>query len=358
MVVDNSASNFFDLKVKKAKEFGFPDPILLNTEQLTSNSRVIYLAEIQAMHIPDGKGNTHHFSLKFSKFKKIKEGPFWGEVDIVNSDGFTISDKSSIEKLATYINVNQALLKIDILSEELSSVILSSKKATISMLKQILSSKNNQDVIFQLFKDYYPELDERILIYKLVEKRKQALNEFKFSLPDKTKLERNYWQAFLEKNKWMFGLSYLLPLEEKRIDINNTVDYIFKADDGFVDIIEIKHPHHEFWKMEKNSYKRYRGFLQIGDELRGSITQATNYIFQLEKKFSDPDWQAKNKCNAPVKPKCTLVYGRSVGWEIEENTAFRLLNDSLHGVKVITFDHLYNRAERLLNILSEQNNYN
>ena len=349
------ANEFYNLKITKAKKFGFPSPIFINTEKLSSRTRILHLVEIQAIHISDGQGKTHHFSLKFSKFTKIKEEPFWEEIDLTNHDGFTISDKASIEKLAGYIKANQALLDIDILSKDFTSALLSSDQASVNILEQILSSEKNKDLIFKLFKEHYPELDQKILTLKLVEKRREALSEFTAALEYIERNERNYWQPFLERNKWMFGLSYVAPLEENRIDINHSTDYLFKSDDGFVDIIEIKHPHYDFWSKNRNGdYDKYRDHLQISDEVKGSITQATNYIFQMEKKFSDVDWQRENGCDAPVKPTCTIIIGRSANWGIEEKTAFRLLNDSLHGVKIITFDHLYDRADRLLKMLSEE----
>ncbi len=351
-----NAQDFYNLRVRKAKDFGFPDPIFINVEKLSNRNRVIYLVEIQATHIPDKKkSSTHHYSLKFSKFKKQKEEPFWVEEDVMTDNGFTIADKASIDKLAAYIKANEALLNIDILSKEYTSAILTSDEVTIDLVKQILRSKKNKDTIYQLFKEQYPELDKKILTYKLVQARKIALEEFKKSLSDENKKERDYWQPFLEKNRWMFGLSYFVLLDENRIDLWDTADYLFESEDGFIDIVEIKHPHLDFWqKKGDGSYKKYRDFLQQDEELKGAITQATNYIFQVEKKFSDPDWCRENKCETPVKPKCTVIFGRSNNWKIEEKTAFRLLNDSLHGIEVITFDHLYNRAEKILNSLEKE----
>jgi len=351
-----SAQDFYNLRVKKAKGFGFPDPIFVNAEKLTERTKVIYLVEIQATLIPDKqRQKTHHYALKFSKFKKIKEEPFWEEENIVSDSGFTISDRSSLEKLAAYIKTNEALLNIDILSKDYTSAFLTNDEATINLIKQILRSEKNKDTIYQLFKDQYPELDKKILTYKLVQTRKIALDEFKTSLADPKKQERNYWQPFLEKNRWMFGLSYFVLLNESRIDLWDTADYLFESEDGFIDIAEIKHPHIEFWQKDSSgNYKKYRNFIQHSEELKGAITQATNYIFQVEKKFSDPDWCRKNGCETPVKPKCTVIFGRSNEWAIEEKTAFRLLNDSLHGIEVITFDHLYNRASKVLNSLAKE----
>lgn len=351
-----TAQDFYSLKVKKAKDFGFPDPIFINAEKLSDRTRVIYLVEIQSTLIPDRQQNkTHHYALKFSKFKKIKEEPFWAEEEIATENGFSIADKASLEKLAAYIKANEALLNIDILSKEYTSAILSNDEVTIDLVKQILRSEKNKETIYQLFKEQYPELDKKILTYKLVQARRVALDEFKTSLSDSEKKERNYWQPFLEKNRWMFGLSYFVLLDENRIDMWDTADYLFESEDGFIDIVEIKHPHIEFWQKDTaGNFKRYRDFLQHSEELKGAITQATNYIFQVEKKFSDPDWCRKNKCETPVKPNCTVIFGRSNDWKIEEKTAFRLLNDSLHGIEVITFDHLFSRAEKLLNSLEKE----
>ncbi len=351
-----NASDFYNLKVKKAKDFGFPEPIFVNADKLSERNRVIYLVEIQSILIPDKQHNkTHHYALKFSKFKKIKEEPFWVEEEITTDDGFTISDKSSLEKLSAYIKANEALLGVDILSKEYASLILSNDEVALDLVKQILQSEKNKETIYQLFKEQYPELDKKILTYKLVQARRVALDEFKTSLSDSEKKERNYWQPFLEKNRWMFGLSYFVLLDESRIDLWDTADYLFESEDGFIDIVEIKHPHIDFWQKDSaGNYEKYRNFLQPSEELKGAVTQATNYIFQVEKKFSDPDWCRKNKCETPVKPKCTVIIGRSTEWSIEEKTAFRLLNDSLHGIDVITFDHLFNRAEKILDSLEKE----
>ncbi|MHB8841244.1 MAG: Shedu anti-phage system protein SduA domain-containing protein [Candidatus Aquicultor sp.] len=351
-----NSQDFYNLRVKRAKDFGFPDPIFVNAEKLTDRTRVIYLVEIQAILIPDKKQNrTHHYALKFCKFKKIKEEPYWIEEDICDNNGFTIADRASLEKLAAYIKANESLLNIDILSKEYTSAILTNDEVTIDVVRQILQSAKNKDTVYQLFKEQYPELDKKILTYKLVQARKVSLDEFKASSSDPEKKERNYWQPFLEQNRWMFGLSYFVLLDESRIDLWDTADYLFESEDGFIDIVEIKHPHLDFWQKDREGqYKKYRDFLQHSEDLKGAITQATNYIFQVEKKFSDPDWCRRHGCETPVKPKCTVISGRSNEWTIEEKTAFRLLNDCLHGVEVITFDHLYNRAEKLLNTLEKE----
>lgn len=355
-LLDADAKSFFEARVRKAKKFGFPEPIYINAAQLSSRSRVVYLVEVQAIHILNEKTQkTHHYALKFSKFNKIKAEPFWEEESIVSRGGFTIADRASIEKLAAYIKANQALLGIDILSKDYTSAILSNDVVVLNIVKKILESEENKNAVYELLREQYPAIDKKILIHKLVRARSESLAEFKKSMGDESKKERDYWHPFLKQNRWMFGLSFVVLLDESRIDLLNTADYLSESEDGFIDVVEIKHPHFNFWQKDRAGvYKRYRKFLQPDEELKGAITQGTNYIFQVEKKFSDPDWQRSNNCATPVKPNCTIIFGRSNTWAMEEKTAFRLLNDSLHGISIITFDHLFDRASRLLESLEEE----
>lgn len=349
------ANEFFEMKVKRARQFGFPDPIFINAEQLTGRSRVVYLVEVQSTLIPDlKKGKTHHYSLKFSKFKKVAEEPFWIEEDLIPK-GFSIADRQSIEKLYGYIASNQKLLEIDVLTKDFKRAFFTNSESAIELLKEILALDGNREEYFRLFKEHYPKLNKKLLVYRLVQARREALEEFKRSLKDPAKTERNYWQKFLTDNKWMFGLPYFVLLDERRLDISSTADYLFESEDGFIDIVEIKNPHDEFWlKKADGTYVKYRNYLQVSNELRGAVTQGTNYIFEVEKKCDSAQWMTQHNCQAPVKPKCLVVLGRSADWQLEEGTAFRLLNDSLHGVSVITFDHLRSRAEKALLDLEQE----
>ncbi|TVT86879.1 Shedu anti-phage system protein SduA domain-containing protein [Acinetobacter colistiniresistens] len=49
-----------------------------------------------------------------------------------------------------------------------------------------------------------------------------------------------------------------------------------------------------------------------------------------------------------IKPRCTLIYGRSNDWNKDQIKAFRILNSSYHNLSVITFDHVLERAKRIL----------
>jgi len=53
----------------------------------------------------------------------------------------------------------------------------------------------------------------------------------------------------------------------------------------------------------------------------------------------------------PLKPRGLIIQGRSSKWDRDEWEAFRLLNDELHSIQVMTFDHLLRQAEQMLVVM-------
>jgi hypothetical protein len=128
------------------------------------------------------------------------------------------------------------------------------------------------------------------------------------------------------------------------------------TEDGYLEIVEIKTPEFPFWKLkEDGSYFRYRNkYLVPHIELQCAIAQGENYILEAEKAMDSKAWADKHDGIYPIKPKCLIVYGRSKGWGELENVAFRLLNDSLHGINIITFDHLLFRAKQVVELFNQK----
>ncbi|MEK9206958.1 MAG: Shedu anti-phage system protein SduA domain-containing protein, partial [Patescibacteria group bacterium] len=56
----------------------------------------------------------------------------------------------------------------------------------------------------------------------------------------------------------------------------------------------------------------------------------------------------------PLKPKGLIVHGRNNIWDKSEWEAFRLLNDELHNIQIITFDILLERAKNVLKIMGTE----
>lgn len=151
--------------------------------------------------------------------------------------------------------------------------------------------------------------------------------------------DEEVWQQFFSRNSWILGSDFIEILEERRLDVGNITDYLLKSFDGFVDIIELKLPNAPFWTADKAPRS----------ELTSASMQCNWYILQTERKINDLEFSKKIQYTQVVKPKITLVYGRSNTWNTDESEAYRVLNSSYSNLKIITYDHLLERAKRMIN---------
>lgn len=155
------------------------------------------------------------------------------------------------------------------------------------------------------------------------------------------------WQRFFSQNFWILGSDFVEILDERRIDVDNITDYLLKSFDGFVDIIELKLPSAPVWTSE----------CIPRSELTSALMQCSRYILQTERKIDSVEFQKKIKNIPIIKPRITLIYGRSNDWTDEQKESYRVLNSSYHNLNIITYDHLLERAKRLVGIVSvEENN--
>jgi hypothetical protein len=215
-----------------------------------------------------------------------------------------------------------------------------------SLIKKLLESNHGEEV-WRLLLELEPDLVTKLAGAKLHSERRQAITEFETAI-EAGELEE-YWRKFLIANQWMFGGSNVAVIQEGRIDIKTTADIPFEVEGGFMDIVELKRPDFPFWARtkEKAVYKYRKKYPIPSSELQGAIAQVTDYIVQAEKKLSDADF-IKQHGVRPLKPRGLVVHGRSNDWGQEEWDAFRLLNDNLHGVQVMTFDHLLAQGRHAL----------
>jgi len=212
------------------------------------------------------------------------------------------------------------------------------------------------DEIWTLLAETDPGLATRLSMSQVYRDRMLVLDEFERSL----ELDHNehYWKKFLKKNNWIFGASYIEILEEDRIDIHHYTDIPCAVEGGFMDIIELKKPNFPFWTPDTRGRDYlYRGkFLVPYHELSGAISQLAGYILQAEKQVNSSDYIRDHQGIVPLKPRGVVVHGRSNTWNSDHWHAYRLLNDELHGIQVITFDHLLTRARKSLEIFQPSPN--
>jgi hypothetical protein len=175
--------------------------------------------------------------------------------------------------------------------------------------------------------------------------RKKAIEEF-ISMIDED-LKEVVWQKWFEKNSWVLGSDFVKIIGERSIDTKNIADFLMQAYDGFLDIIEIKRPHSKtpFWVEKKDHDNFYPS-----RELIQAITQANNYLYEIERESNSQKFLDSVEGVKTIKPRCILIFGRSKNWNKEQKESFRLLNSSYHSLTIMTYDHVLVRAQKIIEI--------
>lgn len=152
------------------------------------------------------------------------------------------------------------------------------------------------------------------------------------------------WQRFFSQNPWILGSEYVEVLEERVLDTENITDYILKSYDGFADIVELKLPSAQFWNND----------LTPNSDLTKALMQCMRYLSAIERRINDLDLHKKLKHTPIVKPRITLIYGRSSEWGEDEKEAYRILNCNFHSISILTYDHVLERSKRIASPVNKE----
>lgn len=173
--------------------------------------------------------------------------------------------------------------------------------------------------------------------------RARAIKEFEAMLSQNGK--ENAWQSWFEKNCWILGSEFVSLVDDRRIDVGHISDFLMKAYDGFLDIVEIKRPEGgmTFWAASLD-----HGNYVPSVDLTKAVAQASRYIFEVEKAANNLDFMERMGGVKTVKPRCILIFGRSKDWNSKQIEAFRIFNAGFHNLTVMTYDHVLERAKRMI----------
>lgn len=322
--------------------------------------RAIKLSFIKDRSDPD-KFVGIHAEVLFQKRKNQKE-PWPSKVVNLTKVPTNFGFKFSLDSTQTY-ELSQALQDAyPIGAEKIASgkrtvlrgvdrdeITITDKNKT-KILSQ-LSSQLSEEDIHEWLSSNVSAISTDLALARLYHSRKNQIVEFKKALERDE--DEKFWQKFLKENSWMFGAACIDILSERRVDIHHSTDFPIKIEGGFMDIVEIKTPASPFWTLtrDKSLYKYRDKFLIPNSQLQGALAQTTKYILQAEKQVDSQDYISDHDGIVPLKPRGLIVHGRSKGWGKNEWEAFRLLNDELHNIQVITFDHLLKQGERMLSVM-------
>ncbi len=188
-------------------------------------------------------------------------------------------------------------------------------------------------------------LPNDLIISLQIRKKTEAIHNYESML--KQNLVEQKWQSWFQENSWVLGSEFVEILDERVIDTAHITDYLMKAYDGFLDIIEIKRPEGDFkfWadEMDHSNYVP-------SNSLMKAITQAVKYIYEIEREANSIKFLERVKNTKTIKPRCILIFGRSDNWNQEQREAYRILNASYHNLTILTYDHVLDRAKKIIGI--------
>jgi hypothetical protein len=176
-------------------------------------------------------------------------------------------------------------------------------------------------------------------------KRVNAIREFEDMLEGNR--TEHKWQKWFEDNSWVLGSEFVRIIDERHIDVSNISDFLMEAYDGFLDIVEIKRPEGGllFWSPTLD-----HGNYVPSQDLVKAITQASKYIYEVEREANSVKFLERVDNVKTVKPRCILIFGRSNDWGSDKIEAYRILNSGYHNLTIMTYDHVLTRAKRIAGI--------
>jgi hypothetical protein len=175
-------------------------------------------------------------------------------------------------------------------------------------------------------------------------RRVRAISQFEAMLEEDA-LESK-WQQWFTRNSWVLG-SEFVEIIGRHIDRNNISDFLMRSYDGFVDIVEIKRPEGalRFWSPTLD-----HGHPVPHTDLTKALTQASRYLFEVEREANSVKFERSVRGARVVKPRCILIFGRSEDWTDAHVEAYRILNAGFHNLTVLTYDHVLARARRIVGL--------
>ncbi len=280
--------------------------------------------------------------MKIGRYKK--ETPYLDQpLESENPISELTLDNQEFTELISFLSENYSPFKDGI--KKYIAIDESLDADTANDMKRIFENPNKKELLKFIKK--YDIVPDDILVALQQQKRIAAVKEFEVRL--KNNLVETNWQPWFKENAWILGTEFVRVLDERRIDLSHISDYLMEAYDGFLDIVEIKRPEGDlkFWEDTED-----HGNPVPSTDLIKAITQVSKYIFEVEREANDLKYYEKIGVKV-IKPRCILIFGRSIDWNNDQREAYRILNSGYHNITILTYDHVLLRAKRILGVDKE-----
>ncbi len=164
--------------------------------------------------------------------------------------------------------------------------------------------------------------------------------------PYEARQPETVFQRWFEKNYWALGVAYAKLVDGRSIALDARADLLMVSFDGFLDLIELKRPVAQVFAYD-DSHKSYYPH----KDLACAIGQSCGYL----RKLDEYQLQVAKEYGVPVlRPRVRIIAGRSQDFDEAKVEALRMLNATLSGVEVMTFDHVVGLARTLLRHFDEE----
>jgi len=279
----------------------------------------------------------------------------WREVEHVHFNHFQLAQMREFLSIISALDLSDA-----------RKTRISLGNIQVGALEALLSSTKGTEVIRQLAQS--PELHHDI--YAVATKR-EALQEFATRLASHKTSEAE-WQAFFERNSWIFGhgLNYVfLGKIGEKLETRTTgasFNRPGKRTDGFLRtraeisqyvLVEIKKSNTEL--LQNSPYRP--GCWSVSNELSAAVTQSQKTTFEFTRDhFRDElkDDLGNNTGNIvyAVEPKNFLVVGNlgQLKGNDDRVACFELYRRNIRSPEILTFDELYCRASCIVENISNE----
>lgn len=295
---------------------------------LLEKKTVITGARFKRINIRD---NEHELTLKIGRYKKRVDGGY--DLDFKNPKSELTLTSVELSNLVDYIVENYAPLK-----DGLQAYINLDSNALANEISKLEDDEEIFNVMLNSFNSE-SKLKKMADIYFM----KKAICEFQNALDSNMK-EREFWQNWLENNKWVLGSEINSIVKSRAIDLENHADFLVNSSHKYVDIIEIKDSTKQFWMSSTD-----HGNWIPSSDVHKAIQQTRKYIHALQLEANSKKYTDRIKLDI-IKPEGILIIGRSINWTNEQWNDYRIYFAN-SDIQVLTFDMLLTRALKLVELI-------
>ena len=320
---------------------------------------------VTSLHIPNQEGKIHHYDINLYRFSRTKPS---NPADWRRQIDFSLR-KEEVQALYQFLTEQNELVGIKF-DAKYASVVFSDNETIvldlIEKLGEIIDSSGGQEMLDQLVSEiinHSHDVEGKVLTIgytdDVIENRRAEIDSFEAIVNNPGSKEVGDIQAALKEIPWIFGPEYTGYDFKKAGD--EIPDGRLKRIDGLSDILEVKLPGEEVLRVDANG-RRF-----ISPKCAEAIGQLTSYLEYYQSAYTtehDDETEEEvleDRHQKYYKPKGILLIGRRYKEKIEGTGQksdnhpkyMRRVMSYFHGIEILTYDDLIERARNTLAIIEE-----